>query len=295
MTVERNLDVQNPLFIIGTGRCGSTVFHQMLSYHPNVSWLSSWCAERPNRPDRNRTAMRLLDLPLPDRLVRRRVRTGEFYPFWNRYYGGFGEPCRDLVADDVTLPVKSALRKAFGAMLLPHRDRLLIKITGWPRAGFLKAVFPDARFIHIYRDGRSVANSWLQVWWWDGWGGPERWRWGRLSPAQREKWEQHGRSFVSLAGLAWEILMDAFDAARRALPAEDVLEIRYEDLCRDPMAPSRLAVEFAGLPWSPRFESAVRRFKLESANDKWRRDLTDAQQHVLNDTLRETLQRYGYA
>jgi hypothetical protein len=25
-------------------------------------------------------------------------------------------------------------------------------VTGWPRAGFLQAVFPDARFVHVLRD-----------------------------------------------------------------------------------------------------------------------------------------------
>ena len=29
-----------PIIIVGTGRCGSTVFHRLLAKHPGVMWLS---------------------------------------------------------------------------------------------------------------------------------------------------------------------------------------------------------------------------------------------------------------
>jgi len=289
------LEVKTPVFIVGTGRCGTTIFHRALSYHPQVTWLSPWCLKYPRRPELNRLAMRLIDLPLVSRYVRKVIYTGEYYPFWERYCRGFSEPCRDLVSDDVTIPVKRAVRKVMGELLSPQRARLLIKITGWPRIGFLKEIFPDAKFIHIYRDGRSVANSWLQMWWWSGWGGPDKWRWGELTPEQRQRWERAGRSFNVLAALGWEILMTAFEAAKCKLPADDLLEIRYEDLCRNPIDLFHAATNFAELEWTPQFEAAVKRFKLESANDKWLHDLTFSQQRLLNDSIGETLQKYGYA
>lgn len=289
------MDVKNPIFIVGTGRCGSTVFHHVLTYHPRLTWLSSLAPWAPDTPERNRLAMRLIDLPLPDHLIRKRIYPGEWYSFWNYYYRGFGEPCRDLVKEDVTNLVKARIRKAMGAMLSPRRDRLLIKITGWPRVGFLKEIFPDAKFIHIYRDGRAVANSLLQVRWWPGWGGPEKWGCGELTLSQREKWLRSGKSYLVLAAIEWEILMDAFDCARRLIPPEDYLEIRYEDVCRAPVQAFRAAADFADLAWSPQFETAVRRTPLESANDKWRKDLNEAQQSLLNEALCESLRKYGYA
>jgi len=42
------------------------------------------------------------------------------------------------------------------------------KFTGWPRAGFIRVAFPDARFIHAIRDGRAGVASDLQVSWWRG-------------------------------------------------------------------------------------------------------------------------------
>ena len=34
------MKIEKPIFIIGTGRCGSTIFYEIFSYHPNISWSS---------------------------------------------------------------------------------------------------------------------------------------------------------------------------------------------------------------------------------------------------------------
>jgi hypothetical protein len=288
------MEVKNPLFIFGTGRCGSTIFHKVLTHHPHVAWLSSWCLRYPGRPERNRLAMRIIDMPLPARYVRKVIYPGEFYPFWEYYCKGFSEPCRDLYKEDVTDRTKAAVRKVMGKVLTPKRNRLLIKITGWPRIGFLKEIFPDAKFVHIYRDGRAVASSLLRVPWWSGWGGPANWRWGELTPEQRAKWNKYDKSFVVLAAIEWEILMAAYEKAKQTIPPEDLMDIRYEDLCQNPIEMFQMAVEFGALEWSPKFEATVKSFSLRNANDKWQRDLNDVQQRILGECLSDTLEEYGY-
>lgn len=287
-------DVEKPIFITGTGRCGSTIFHQILSHHPHVAWLSPVCSKRPYKPQANRRAMQILDLPLPSRYLRKLIYPVEAYPFWEYYCPGFTEPCRDLRATDATPRVKKVIRRVVAQMLTGKRQRLLIKITGWPRIGFLKEIFPDARFVHVYRDGRAVVNSLLNVYFWSGWRGPANWRWGELTPEQREKWERYDRSFVALAAIEWEILMAAQKEAEQKISPDDLLEIRYEDLCQEPIRWLRLATEFAGLEWQPRFEAIVRGFSLENTNYKWQKDLSDAQQKVLDECLSDTLTKYGY-
>jgi len=44
-----------------------------------------------------------------------------------------------------------------------------------PRIGFLQAIFPDAKFIHIVRDGCAVANSRMNAPFWKGWQGLNTW------------------------------------------------------------------------------------------------------------------------
>ena len=165
------MELRNPLFIVGTGRCGSSALHQLLSHHPHLAWLSQLCARFPAHPEVNRLAMLLLDSGLPSEFVRKHVRPSEAYAYWDHHFPGFSEPCRDLVREDVNGRIGETLRASLSQMLTPQRHRLLIKITGWPRVGFLKAIFPDARFVHVYRDGRAVACSLLERPWWGGWQG----------------------------------------------------------------------------------------------------------------------------
>ena len=282
-----------PIIIVGTGRCGSTVFHRLLARHPEVMWLSGLCDRYPTRPAWNRRAVTALNHPLFRRFLGSKIQPGECYRFWDTHAYGFSEPCRDLVRTDVTARVRKQVRWALESMLTPSRSRLLLKITGWPRIGFLNEIFEDARFIHIVRDGRAVASSLLHVDFWLGWRGPQGWRAGVLSPEDQAVWEGYDRSFTALAGLEWRIQMRALEAARQSLDPGRFFEVRYESFCRQPLETCRQVLEFAELPPSREFEREVERTSIRDSN-RWRDDLTPQQQALLDDLLREDLPRYGY-
>jgi hypothetical protein len=287
--------ITKPVIIVGTGRCGSTVFHRLLAKHPEVMWLSGFCDRYPARPAWNRRAVAAMDNPVLRRLLGQKILPGECYLFWDRYAYGFAEPCRDLVRTDVTPRVKRQVRAAMEVMLTPNRNRLLLKITGWPRVGFLNEIFEDAKFIHLVRDGRAVASSLLHVDFWRGWYGPQGWRAGLLSPEDQAAWEASDRSFVALAGLEWRIQMRAMEAARQALPdPARFLEIKYETFCEQPLETCQRALDFAELPGSTEFERHVAATPIRNVSHRWRDGLTLAQQHLLDDILREDLLRYGY-
>ena len=191
--------------------------HRLLANHEQVMWLSGFTLRFPDRPEWNRWAVTAMDNPLVRRLFGGKIRPGESYRFWDRYAYGFSEPCRDLVRSDVSARVKKQLRQGLRRPADPERHRLLLKITGWSRLGYLNEVFEDARFIHMMRDGRAVASSLLHVNFWRGLvraagvaggaavaGGP-----GALGEL---------RSLFHRAGrLEWRIQMRAMDAAREQL------------------------------------------------------------------------------
>lgn len=288
------MNAANPLIIVGTGRCGSSGLHEIMSRHGDLAWLCTLSARFPTRPAVSRGAMRAIDLPLVGSAARRLVRPSEAYAFWDHRYRGFGSPFRDLTEADITVTAMKALRQDFDEILTKRRRRLLIKITGWPRVGFLKRVFPTARFVHIYRDGRAVANSLMERPWWDGWRGPHSWKWGPLGADRQKLWEASGHSFVVLAGLEWDLLMQAFQAVKTEISSDRFLEVRYEDLCQQKEAVLKRIVEFAHLDWTPSFGEAVARFPFVDANRKWRERLTGEQQNELTRALHNTLVRYGY-
>ena len=287
--------VTKPIFIVGTGRCGSTAFHKLLGLHPQLMWLSGFAEEFPGHPEWNRWAVTAAGNPVVRKLFGKRIKPGENYGFWYHHAYGFAEPGRDLVAADVTPRVRKQLHSVLGRMLTLQRDRLLIKLTGWSRIGFLNEIFGDAKFVHIVRDGRAVANSVLHVnaWQWRGWYGPYSWRYGPLSPEDEAAWLASGRSFVALAGIQWKTHTRAIEAARARLDPSRFLQVRYEDFCEDAMGTCRKVTKFAELRDAPEFERSVKATPIRDT-DRWRKDLSPEQQALLTRLLREDLGRYGY-
>jgi sulfotransferase family protein len=287
-------EVVKPIIIVGTGRCGSTVLHRLLAKHRRLMWLSGFCDRFPTRPAWNRRAVAAVSNPLLRPLLGSRIQPGECYRFWDQHAYGFSEPCRDLLRTDVTTRVKQQVRAAFEPMMTARRDRLLIKLTGWPRIGFLNEIFEDAKFVHLVRDGRAVASSLLHVNFWRGWYGPQGWRAGQLSPEDQVTWEAYDRSFTALAGLEWRIQMRAIEAARRTLDPRLFCEVRYEAFCEQPLETCRQLLEFTELPMTPEFERHVGAASIKNS-DRWRDDLTPGQQALLDDLLHDDLRRYGYS
>lgn len=281
---------KDPIFIVGTGRCGSTALHRLMTEHPHVSYLTRLQNKVPHNLRLHRFAMRLLDAPLPQGRVREALRPSEGWPFWELNAPGFSTPYRDLLAADVTVKTKDRLRRAFQGLVTTRRSRPLIKLTGWTRVGFIKEVFPDARIIHVIRHPCAVANSLLYVQWWKGWHGPSQWRWGPLDSRQEAVWRAYDQSYGVLALIQIHKIMNAYRQSLRLLPDEtraDILEIKYDDLCGSTEASMKEVIDFCGLDWTAGYSAAIRRRPMRSTDFKWRRDFTDAQQAQLLGACRD--------
>jgi hypothetical protein len=155
---------------------------------------------------------------------------------------------------------------------------------------FLARTFPDARFVHIIRDGRDVAAShaekpWLaagsagsgrrgrggQAWgpWARWWVEPERAEeFTAASDATRTAWSWRRFTEAALAGLA-------------TLPADRVLTVRYEDVVQDPQNAAGRIGAFLGHGEPPsRLQAALGRADAGSIG-RWRRAFdTQAQADV---------------
>ena len=86
----------------------------------------------------------------------------------------------------------------------------------------LGAVFPEAKFVHIIRDGRDVALGYLD----------------------RDEW---GPSTIGEAAMYWRSRVARGREAGRALGSDRYVEVRYEDLVDDPDKTIRLVCDFLGL------------------------------------------------
>jgi hypothetical protein len=88
----------------------------------------------------------------------------------------------------------------------------------------LAGMFPDAKFIHIIRDGRDVAMSYLA----------------------REEW---GPATMGEAALYWRSRVGRGRAAGRHLGADRYREVRYEDMVEDPEETTQILCRFLGLEY----------------------------------------------
>jgi hypothetical protein len=286
-------------FVLGTGRCGSTLVQEIVARHPSVGFLS-------NLDDR---------FPVPASLGRWNGPIYRSTPEWFARKGrirfapseGYRAlarkvspvlvaPARDLVEADATPWIAGALRSFFDARAAAQGAPMFLhKFTGWPRAGLLHAVFPEARYVHVVRDGRAVANSFLQMPWWRGFEGPEAWGWGPIPDAYRAAWDRSGGSYPVLAGIQWMMLIDAFDAARQRIAADRWLELRYEDIVADPRGRLQEVLTFLGLAWDDGFEQGFRRYTFRTERTHaYRDDLGAADVEALDALLATHLERLGY-
>jgi hypothetical protein len=299
------------VFVVGTGRCGTTLVHELLCRHPDVGFISNvddtlsrmqlpgaWNGRLFRRGQARAAGLR----PLKDSRTllergRLRVAPSEGWRLLDRQVmSGFSRPCRDLVEEDATPWVRERLRGLFTDRLAAQRaDVLVHRLTGWPRTGLIAAALPEARFIHVVRDGRAVANSWLQMGWWDGYRGPDNWYLGPIDEADRRAWERSGRSFPVLAALGWQLLIRAFEEARDRRDPAAWFQVRYEDLLAQPEVSLERLLAFTGLDRSPEWERGVARhaFDVGRAN-AYRRDLGEDAVRAIETAIGRTLARYGY-
>jgi hypothetical protein len=285
--------------LVGYGRSGSTLVHELLARHPDVGFVSNIEDRLPLPPTAGRYN-NLLYRSVPPALThkgRPRYAPSEAYRALTREVSPMiAESCRDLLAEDAMPWVADRLRSFFlRRARAQDKPAFLHKFTGWPRAGFIQAVLPDTRFIHIVRDPRAVVASDLQASWWRGYLGPEQLHITPLPPAYAAEWEASGRSFAVLSALAWKLMLDAHAAARERIPASQWLDVRFEDVLADPSSRFKEMLEFMGLEDSKIFRRALSRtaFRRDRV-DAFRRQLDPGTLAAIEKCLADHQRRWGY-
>lgn len=207
--------MDSPLFIVGAPRSGTTLLRDLLRSHPRLTFPNeshfippAWdiWGEVRGPEDATRLGGSLLKHPavkrwtLPD------------------------EPI--LFEEDPTFAgVVSALYVAQARMAGKPRwgDKTPQYVLRLPLLGML---FKEAQFVHIIRDGRDVARSWVR--------------------------HPLGAANIIEAALTWRTCVQAGRRDGPLLGAARYREIRYEVLLDDPEGTLRALLAWAGEDYSPR-------------------------------------------
>jgi hypothetical protein len=198
-----------------------------------------------------------------------------------------------LDASDVTESTRQHYRRIVKAYLrIQGKHRFLQKHTGFARIRYLQPIFPDALFIHVYRDGRAVANSLNEVPWWGG--NLEAWWWGDMKPSYLQEYLDSDKESIVLAGIVWKTLMDLIEEECSELPSHRLLRIRYDKMISNLPETMKEVVHFCGIQESSCFDHYVGSIRVANMDTKWSQTLSSRQKRLLLRCIGDHLEKYGF-
>lgn len=228
MTVARQ-----PVFpiFVGSGRSGTTLLRTIFDAHPQLAVA--------NEPQFMGTAARQRK-----RLEADGFDSDEFLRlvFGNPNYGKLGLD-RSAVESSVANAAPRSAADGVRAVFAVFASREGKPLYGDKTPGYvvqipeLADMFPEARFVHLIRDGRNVALSYIERPW--------------------------GPSTVGEAAMYWRSRVSRGRKAGKALGSGRYLEVSYEDLVNDPETVVRQICEFLSLEFEPamlQYQEAAERF-----------------------------------
>ena len=293
-----------PLFILGAPRSGTSLLYKVLCLHPDVAYISNWMRRAPRVPALAAVSRLAPRFPRFRRSVwfggdsANAYVYGEQRPLLERLFPMpvEGEPvfrsC-GLVPGPPTGPPDptqvACVQRTFAALRRHAGARLVVskRIASNQRIPLLAASFPSARFVNLIRDGRAVAFSLSQVAWWET---DPVW-WLGASPLD---WQERGGDPWELRARHWVRELESVDQGLRSVPADQQLQIRYEDLVDQPLATVRRVAAFAGLPDDAGWTAELGRLQYPNRNQGWYAGLTGAARAQVETIQYEHLRRLGY-
>ena len=267
------MQANGPVFVVGVNGSGTTMLADAMGKHPDLYMFP-----------RETRVLPYLAQQFPDdalaSLTHRRALAVELARS-KGFYRSNGDRLLDLEAVDLT-----ACHGFSGTVgsLYTYFARKEGK-TRWgdktpmylQHISLLAERFPDARFIHIYRDGRDAAQSFHRRW--------------RQEP-RRTIWR-------------WKKAIELGRAQGKALGCERYFEVSYEALTGDPESWMRQVCEFADLAYTPAVLQSSMRYMEDAArvnaggrmiqnSEKWRRYFDAAQIEGLERIAGRALSELGY-
>jgi len=247
--------VDRPVFIIGCGRSGTTIFGESLSKHSQITYLNEcrhlWSSCYPETDIWTRMA---------------HLHNGKLY----------------FTAADAEHGKSKKLSRLFRFETVKSGKPILVEklpINNF-RLGFIQHIFPDARFIHIYRSGLEVARSIGVL--------TEQNRWFNANPYKWEKLVEYALSKDDTKDLPdlcvnpfdkglleWRLSTEAAVEFLKPLASDVYLEIKYDELVDWPVETLSRVIRFIGLGDDPEVFKFVSRSVRRKTSNMGRHFLSD--------------------
>lgn len=231
--ISHRAETPDPVFLVGSRRSGSTLFRLMLGSHPDVAFRRHAEIEH---------AFRLMSPSegLPSDLT----------AYFSALEGDY-ECVQSGLKVDRSLPLDELLNK-FWDESVRNDEAALNMGTVHSNFSLIPRVWPKARFIYLYRDGRDVARSRINLDW-------EGTYWSAI-----RKWIDSEQEWAAM---------------KPGLNPGSYLEVRYEDLVLETKPTLQKVCAFLDIPFSSDFfnYTETSSYKKPDPNlvGQWRKDATD--------------------
>jgi len=275
-----------PVFIMGAPGSGTTLLYDALCTHKDLGYVTLNMLRagihRHGRfaGDRRAALFKVQNLVHKDKAS---TVPHEANALWIKYFGTYNY----MTEDDFTQEMAAYYRKNVAAVQkLWKRPRFINKnLQHCVRVKLLHRIFPDAKFIHIIRDGRAVAYSILNK---KGGANPTMFLLS-LEKILGERYKPE-RSELFNYGQAWaELVKKASEAS--AFGNDSYCEVRYEDLITKPQEEIKRIAGFCDLDWYDEFEKNIP--ETNNMNIKWKQSADESQKRDLEESTRELRQLLG--
>ena len=265
---------ERPLFIVSAPRAGSTLLFESLSRFPQL-----WSTAKESHET-------IEGIP-------------ELHPAARNYSSN----C--LTAADATPEIALTLKERFTEQLQNRQEQLFLDINAEQRPQsvkflektpknslripFIKAMFPEARFIYLYRDPRQNISSIIE-----GWRSRRFVAYRQVPGWPFQEWsfllapgwsELKDYSIAKIATHQWKMANSYIMNDLKKISAQDWCFVRYDDLVADPRKIISQISEFAQLEWDEQVEQMVSRSLPVShmsvsapCPDKWRKNMQEINQ-----------------
>jgi hypothetical protein len=289
--------LKGPVFICGTGRCGTSWLHSILREHSHI-YTTRWEGRFIVTPGGLFDVQReLLSLPGIARFrqsllgpwFRKTYRAGTPREYEGGLFADFDyEELREFV-DKFEQHLQAGIDEAMRSLIRGVFEAGMQKTgkTRWmektPRSVIymkdLHRLFPDAQFLHIIRDGRDVAVSIVENFWPIG-----------ENPSENVSFRELTRD-VKNAARYWDYFVKVGLTAATELPPGTCLEVIYEELMSRPEQTLRKICEFIGEPFEKRLLAFPPK---QDRQGRWREVFTQRDKAAFKQEANELLVRMGY-
>jgi omega-hydroxy-beta-dihydromenaquinone-9 sulfotransferase len=291
----------DPVFIIGHWRTGSTFLHQLLNLDKQLAAPTLFQTSLPE----SYLSARPYYAPIMKRLVWKKR------PF-DQMKTGIDEPQEDefallrLTAESPLVQLMFPVSDRY--FLLQDRCRFLYQGNGWEQAldyfyrkiswhsgkrlvlknpfhsmriELLRSHFPGARFIHIYRNPLDTIPSTQNMWTIVG-----------SQNAMNRNW--HPPAIKEITDF-YILMLDEIQKQLSVMPRGISTEVRYEDLERDPVNEIKRIYRDIGIEFSRDFEKQLTGYlKANSNYEKNSYTLDDQNKEYICNKMNRSMKHYGY-